>query len=221
MKPYYGPHNGITIYHGDCREVLPTVTADVLVMDPPYGIAYASGMTGHNGGTSLPGIVGDADTVLRDFVLSWWGDRPAVVFGTWKRARPHGCRAVLTWDKGEHVGMGDLSLPWKPNTEEIYILGNGFAGHRGSSVLRSVAAVSWNSTIHGRMHPHEKPVPLMRDLIAKCPTGVVIDPFAGSGSTLRAAKDAGRRAIGIDIEERYCEIAAKRLSQEALPLDVA
>lgn len=220
MKPYY-QHGGITIYHGDCRDVLLTVTADVLVMDPPYGIAYASGMTGHDGGTSLPGIVGDADTFLRDFVLSWWSDKPAVVFGTWKRARPVGCRAVLTWDKGEHVGMGDLSLPWKPNTEEIYIIGDGFTGHRGSSVLRSVAAVSWNSTAHGRVHPHEKPVPLMRELIAKCPQGVVVDPFAGSGSTLRAAKDTGRRAIGIEIEERYCEIAAKRLQQEALPLEVA
>jgi DNA modification methylase len=219
-RPYYD-HGGIQIYHGDCRDVLPNIVADVLVMDPPYGIDYASGMTGHHGGTALPGIAGDADTSLRDAVLAWWGDRPALVFGTWKRPRPVGCRAVLVWDKGEHVGMGDLSLPWKPNTEEVYVLGRGFAGHRGGSVLRSVAAVTWNSVGHGRYHPHEKPVPLMRELIVKCPSGLVVDPFAGSGSTLRAAKDAGRRAIGIEIEERYCEIAAKRLAQEALLLEVA
>jgi len=74
MRPYYDA-DGITIYHGDCRDVLPFVRADVLVTDPPYGINYTSSMTGHNGGTALPGIVGDADTGLRDTVLAHWGDR--------------------------------------------------------------------------------------------------------------------------------------------------
>ncbi len=220
MKPYY-EQDGITIYHGDCRDVLPLLgTVDVVVMDPPYGISYSSSMTGHDGGTALPGIEGDADTSLRDAVLADWAG-PALVFGTWKRQRPNNCRAVLVWDKGEHVGMGDLLLPWKPNTEEIYVIGSGFTGVRGSSILRHLAPVSWNSVSHGRLHPHEKPVALMRELIGKCPLGIILDPFAGSGSTLRAAKDSGRDAIGIELEERYCEIAAKRLAQEALPLEVA
>lgn len=217
MAPYY-EQDGIAIYHGDCREVLPTLgPVDLLLTDPPYGIRYASGMTGHDGGTALPGIVGDEDTELRDYVLRTV-DAPALVFGTWKVARPANCRAVLTWDKGDHVGMGDLSLPWKPNTEEIYVLGPGYQGHRGGSVLRFPAPVSWNSTSHGRRHPHEKPVALIEALLTKHPGHVVLDPFAGSGSTLRAAKDLGRRAIGIEIEERYCEIAAKRLQQSVLPL---
>jgi site-specific DNA-methyltransferase (adenine-specific) len=213
-RPYY-ERGGITIYHGDCREILPTIHADVLVTDPPYGIAYKSSMTGHNGGTSLPGIVGDEDTSLRDWVLSQWAG-PALVFGTWKRAKPDGVKALLIWEKGDHVGMGDLSIPWKPNAEEIYVIGRGFTGKRGTSVLRVNAAVSWNSVGFGRKHPHEKPVALMRELIAKCPPGAVVDPFMGSGAALEAAKLESRRAIGIEIEERYCEIAAKRLSQGVL-----
>jgi site-specific DNA-methyltransferase (adenine-specific) len=216
MKPYY-EHAGITIYHGDCLGILPFVNADVLVTDPPYGIAYESGKTGHNGGAALPGITGDDDTSLRDEILAVWGDKPAIVFGSWKRPRPL-CVAVLTWDKGDHVGMGDLSLPWKPNTEEIYILGKGFIGHRGSSVLSFNAPVSWNSVGFGRQHPNQKPLDLMKHLVGKCPTGVVLDPFMGSGTTLLAAKNLGRQSIGIEIEERYCEIAARRLAQEVLPL---
>ena len=213
MKPYY-EHSGITIYHGDCREILPSISADVLVTDPPYGVSYSSGWD-----NSLPGIQGDLDTTLRDEVLAQMRDKPAVVFGSWKRARPHGVVALLTWDKGDNAGMGDLSLPWKPNTEEIYILGSGFSGRRGSSVLHIGNVPTWNSVSFGRQHPHEKPEALMRQLIAKCPTGMILDPFCGSGSTLVAAKNLGRRSIGIEIEERYCEIAAKRLSQEVLDFE--
>lgn len=215
MTPYY-EEDGIAIYHGDCQEILPSTSADVMVTDPPYGISYHSGKTGHHGGTALPGISGDEDTTLRDGALFAWGDRPALVFGSWRKPRPSSCRAVLIWEKGDHVGMGDLSLPWKPNTEEIYVLGDGFAGHRGSSVLRYAAPVSWNSTSGGRLHAHQKPIDLMQALIVKCPNGTVIEPFMGSGTTLVAAKNLGRKAIGIEIEEKYCEIAAKRLSQRVL-----
>ena len=214
MKPYY-EHAGITIYHGDCREVLPMLPkANLLLTDPPYGISYSSGMTGHDGGTSLSGILGDEDTTLRDFVLTATQPTPYMVFGSWKRPRPASCCAVLIWEKGDHVGMGDLSFPWKPNTEEIYVGGDGFSGHRGSSVIRVNAPVSWNSVSFGRQHPHEKPVELIVLLMQKHPATLVLDPFMGSGTTLRAAKNLGRRAIGIEIEERYCEIAAKRLGQE-------
>ena len=107
-------------------------------------------------------------------------------------------------------------LPWKPNTEEIYVFGKGFIGRRGSSVLKYNAAVTWNSVGHGRSHPHEKPIGLMGHLIAKCPPGVVLDPFMGSGTTLVAAKLEGRHAVGIEISEKYCEIAANRLAQGVL-----
>jgi site-specific DNA-methyltransferase (adenine-specific) len=68
------------------------------------------------------------------------------------------------------------------------------------------------------MHPNQKPIALMRWCIEKCPPGTVLDPYMGSGTTIRAAKDLGRKAIGIEIEERYCEIAAKRLAQGVLDL---
>lgn len=68
------------------------------------------------------------------------------------------------------------------------------------------------------IHPNEKPLGLMKRLIQCCPQGVLADPFAGSGTTLRAAKDLGRRAIGVELEERYCEVAALRLGQEVLAL---
>ena len=205
MKPYYADEL-VTLYHGDCREILPTIEADVLVTDPPYGMALRSGRNGEHGDLR---IEGDDDPTLRDTVLAQWSDRPALIFGRWSVARPTKTRMVLTWDKGEHVGMGDLSLPWKPLTEEIYVIGGGFLGHRGSCVLRFNAPAPAKS--QGRLHPTEKPVALMRDLIGKCPPGIIIDPFAGSGSTLVAAADLNRKAIGIEIEERYCEIAARRL----------
>lgn len=218
-EPYYADE-WVTIYHADCRDVLPHVDADVMVTDPPYGMAFRSNRRGDRWEAAQSvdrpvSIVGDEDTSLRDAVLAVWSG-PALVFGTWKRPRPAKTRHVLTWVKGDHLGMGDLSIPWRPNTEELYVLGGGFVGHRGTSVLDYQAPVSWAS--RGRVHPHEKPVDLMRDLIGKCPPGVVFDPFMGSGSTLRAAKDLGRRSVGVEIEERYCVIAVERLRQEALAL---
>ena len=209
--PYY-QDDAVTIYHGDCRDtgfVLPW-RADVMVTDPPYGIGYESGHFG-----KLPrSIAGDEDTALRDWAINAWHDGPALMFGTWRVPRPVATRMLLVWDTKGALGMGDLSLPWKPAHQEIYVLGSGFHGHRGSDVL-CFAPVQAKAD-NGRVHPHEKPVDLMHALIAKCPTGVVLDPFMGSGATLIAAKAQGRKAIGIELEERYCEIAAKRLSQEVL-----
>ena len=210
MIPYY-EQDGITIYHGDCREI-GVLRGDVLVTDPPYGIAYKSGAMRQD--STPDSIEGDADTALRDWVLDQWNDGPALVFGTWRIARPEKVKARLIWDTKGALGMGDLSIPWKPSDQEIYVIGSGFSGPRTTNVLRfaPVQAMARN----GRVHPHEKPVDLMRELIQKCPDGVILDPFMGSGTTLRAAKDLGRKATGIELSERYCEIAAKRLAQGVL-----
>lgn len=216
VKPYYD-RDGITIYHGDCREIMPTINADVMVTDPPFGIDYESGMESPGG--MARSIAGDSDTAARDEVLQLWGDRPALVFGSWRRSRPEAARMVLVWDTLGALGMGDLSLPWKPSHQEIYVLGSGFVGRRDSDVLQCAPVQS--TAKNGRRHPHEKPVELLAMLLRKCPPGSVVDPFAGSGPTLVAAKLDGRRAIGIEIEERYCEIAAKRMAQSVLPFTEA
>lgn len=203
MTPYY-QDDSVTLYHGDCREVTEWLDADVLVTDPPYGIAFSSGWDNQFRDVK---IANDGDTSARDDVLKKWGDRPGLVFGSWRHPPPDATRMVLTWDKGT-VGMGALDLPWFPCTEEIYVLGKGWQGTRTSAVMRHV----------GRNidHPTEKPLGLMQSLIAKCPAGVVADPFAGSGSTLAAAKQLGRKAIGVEVHEPYCELIARRLAQDVL-----
>jgi DNA modification methylase len=198
--PYYEDES-VTLFHGDCREITAWLEADVLVTDPPYGIAYVSGWKPNE-------IQGDSDLGLRDDVLARWGDRPAIVFGTWRVDRPAATRALLVWDKGEWPGMGDLKLPWGPSHEEVYILGDGFTGTREGTVIRT------NRIPAARVdHPTPKPVSLMERLVQKCPAGVVADPFAGSGATLLGARAQGRRAIGVELEERYCEVIANRLAQ--------
>lgn len=212
MNPYYSD-DLVTIYHGDCLEWTPE--ADVIVTDPPYGFGFASNKRGKFQGRP---ITNDDDCSVRDEVLAAWNG-PALVFGSWKRPTPVGTRALLVWDKEMYGGgMGDLAIPWRNNHEFIYVIGRGFAGHRGSAVLRSNTVVTWSGTASQRKHPNEKPVDLLRELIRKCPPGSVLDPFMGSGSTLVAAKSLGRTSIGIEIEERYCEIAAQRCSQEVLGL---
>ena len=210
MSIYY-QDDLVTLHHGDCREIISWLDADVLLTDPPYGIDYQSGSRRD---TLAASILGDKDTTARDDVLAAWGDRPAIVFGTWRIPRPEGTRARLIWDTKGALGMGDLSIPWKPSDQEIYVLGSGFSGHRDTNVLTCAPVQSMAR--NGRLHPHEKPVPLLERLLAKCPPGVVADPFAGSGSTLRAAANLGRKAIGVELDERYCEVIAKRMDQYAL-----
>jgi DNA modification methylase len=212
MTPYYDDGTCV-IYHGDCRDILPTLDIGpeaALVTDPPYGIDYRSNHPRLDG--NARSIDGDTDTAVRDAVLEWWDGRgPALVFGSWRIRRPAGARGVLVWDKGGALGSGDLSLPWKFDHEEIYVLGRSFAGKRDSgSVLRHPPVQSI-----GRYHPHEKPTGLMSMLLAKLPDWPVVDPCCGVGPVLEAAKARNRRAIGIELVERYCEIAAKRLAQGA------
>jgi DNA modification methylase len=191
-EPYYADDK-VTLYHGDCREVADWLSADVLVSDPPYGMAHKSGWKPRE-------IEGDEDVTARDTALALWGTvRPALIFGRWTLPRPAAVRARLIWDKGEWPGMGDLNLPWGPSDEEVYVIGSGWIGKREGTVIRCNRPVG-NATAD---HPTSKPVALMERLVAKCPPGVIADPFAGSGSTLVAARNLGREAIGVEIASTW------------------
>lgn len=214
MKPYYD-QGGITIYHGDCREIDAWLAADVLITDPPYGMSFVSSWTSRR----RP-VAGDRDEGVRDAALEMWGgSRPAAVFGTWRVPRPAGTRQVVTWFKASiGPGMGDLSLPWGCATEEIYILGSGWRGVRRPNLITTTEQRGnpyGASALLG--HPTPKPVELMEQILACAPPGVVADPFMGVGATALACAAAGVPFIGIEIEERYCEIAARRLAQGVLP----
>ena len=210
IEPYYSD-DFVTIYHGDCKEILPVLLFDVVITDPPYGISYVSNFS-LNGPSKR--IHGDDTTDLRDYVIKAADGKPMLIFGTWKMPRPAETRQLLIWHKTETVFMGDLSLPWGPAHEEIYVIGDGWTGKRRSNVY-SIKSYSPGAKERPD-HPTPKPVFLMRELVERSPEGVILDPFMGSGSTLRAAKDLGRKAIGIEIDEQYCEIAVKRLAQEVL-----
>ena len=219
MKPYY-KDDLVTIYHGDCLEIDDwDIASGVMVTDPPYGMALTTGErcdkgTGWTSRWTGTTIAGDEDTSTRDTVLDIWAPRPAIVFATWKRPLPVGTREVLVWDKVVSTGMGALDIPWRPSWEAICVVGAGFTGRRSHGVLRySLPTLAPER----KMHPTAKPVDLLRDLVLKCPPlAIIVDPFMGSGTTLRAAKDLGRKAIGIEIDEAYCEIAAKRMGQGVL-----
>jgi hypothetical protein len=210
VKPYY-QDDTVTLYHGDCREITAWLTADVLVTDPPYGIAWSRGA--YNGAVSHSGIRHDATTAARDTALTMWGERPAAVFGDFGHS-PTGVVQTLVWHKPSDSGIFGSRAGWRRDAEAIYLVGPWpLTTARRSSVLPSGEAMSHYTKATG--HPHTKPVGLMVAILTET-RGIVADPFAGSGSTLVAAKQIGRPAIGVEIEERYCEIAAKRLDQGVL-----
>ena len=198
MKPYY-QHAGITIYHGDCRDILPSLgRVDAVITDPPYGIEYRRSNWDKNIpmnwlplSQSIAGIVAFTTGPLTiweypvpDWVMCW--GRPASNSRTSHGSFNH-WTPILVYGKGT----------WNPDFISLH------------------AAQIGNENL-GINHPCPKPVKLMRWLLegATVGGGCVVDPFCGSGTTLVAAKDLNRYAIGIETEENYCEIAAKRLSQE-------
>jgi hypothetical protein len=207
----------VHLHFGDWREVIDSWPRDAVpIFDPPYGIDYESGW--HEGWQRnkvegidrklATSIVGDKDTRERDDVLAL-GWSAAAVFGPARldRVPPWGDpRAVLIWDKGEGVGMGDLAFPWRPNYETIAVYGSSWSGKR------TMIAFGRGCVSNGRRHPHEKPLVVMAELIGKAPPGGIIDPFAGSGSTLVAAALLGRDAWGAEIDPRYRDIILGRLA---------
>lgn len=220
MTLYY-EDDQIRLHHGDALEVTEWLEADVLVTDPPYGVSWGRRFGDARLGTkkrrTAANVVrGDTSPDARDGCIEMWGNGPGVVFGSWRIARPAAdLKALLIWHK-EGSYSGPSRTPFFTNHEEIYVFGEG-AWPVGNP-LRSVITTSEARHHEPRRtgHPTSKPLPLMTALLSKCPPGVIADPFAGSGSTLIAARNLGRKAIGVELEERYCEIIARRLSQGAL-----
>jgi site-specific DNA-methyltransferase (adenine-specific) len=214
MQPYF-QNELVTLYHGDCLEITDWVKADVLVTDPPYGIAWESGALNdkkHVRQNAEQSIASDENLEVRDKALALWGKKLGIVFGTWKMERPKNTTNVLIWHKANKQ-PGVLTHPFYSNHEEIYVLGTGFTGKPMQSVITTNEHRGMQPKLVG--HPTPKPIHLMEQLISKCPDGVIADPFAGSGATLIAARNLGRKVIGVELEEKYCELIANRLSQEA------
>ena len=223
MKPYY-EHAGITIYHGDCLRVLEALAPhfgdkpfDLLLTDPPYGIGEARGKNKSRGTRRHP---------AKDFGFSDWDDKPAsqelalarqsaryqIVFGgNYYDLPPSSC--WLVWDK-ENGGndFADCELAWTNLRKAVRKL-----TYRWNGMLQQPGRPK-----EQRQHPTQKPEAVMVWALTQAPQDVrtVLDPFMGSGTTLVAAKRLGKSCVGIEREERYCEIAAKRLAQEALPLEM-
>lgn len=210
--PYYSDES-VTLYLGDSREITEWAGADVLVTDPPYGIGWhlPTSPSALNGGRPHAGIIADESTAARDDRLATWGsERPAVVFGSPLAALPRGARAVLVWRKPPDTGYFGSVAGWRRDWEAVYLLGkwpNAAAARSGIIETRG----GMTGYLNG--HPHAKPVDLMVALMHHVPPGSIADPFAGSGTTLVAAKQLGRQSIGVEIDERYAEMAALRLAQ--------
>ena len=216
MREYYSDAYA-TIYHGDCREILPSLAPGLVVTDPPYGIALEN--HGRNDGKRRDRdwtIANDGDTEVGGWVVRHYlqAGTPIVAFASPRLPWPGKWRSLLVWHK-PGLGMGgDPDVCWRMDWELVQVANNPpLDGGRDSGVLSYTMrpADFW-------AHPAQKPVSLMEYIVGKIPGEPVLDPFMGSGTTLVAAKNLGRKSIGIEIEERYCEIAAERLSQGVLDL---
>lgn len=212
MNPYY-QDSACTIYHGDCREVMPHLDpVDLVIADPPYGMEFQSNyrIVRHDKiveDDMLPlGAISDAVSlaIRAAYVFCRWDNLPDLM--------ELGPKSVLAWVKN-NWSMGDLKHEHGRQWEAICF----YAGDSHEFIKRIPDVIVRPRTGNG-LHPTEKPVSLLTQLISCNVCDNVLDPFMGSGTTLRAAKDLGRKAIGIEIEEKYCEIAAHRLAQEVLPL---
>lgn len=215
--PYYSDDQ-VTLWHGDCREITDWLSADVLVCDPPYGIGWKRGVKSGRGDAGHPGIANDEDTSVRDAALAMWGKRPAAVFGSFYAPAPAGIRQVLVYRKPPDSGVVGSTTGFRRDAEPVYLIGPWPARVAAWSSVLLTGARGSGALATRSEHPHAKPVDVVEALIAACPPGTIADPFAGSGSTLVAARNSGREAIGIELEERYCEVIARRLAADVLPI---
>lgn len=227
MTPYY-QDDLVTIYHGDALDIAPTLgMVDLILTDPPFFMPvqhYAARTEWQKswGDTTILarwwGLVADALVPLlrpTGHFVTFCDDESYSVFypELYRRFDTLNC---LVWDKGA-IGMGS---PWRHSHELLISARRTGSKWTGGNVAVSDVLRVRTIPSGDRFHPVDKPTELLRMLIG--PTTAagdeVLDPFLGGGSTLVAAKEAGRRAIGIEIEERYCEIAANRCRQEVLGL---
>lgn len=212
-KPYY-QDMWATIYNGDCRELLPELQdISIIVSDPPYGISYlhSGGGKGRHYRVNTEIIHGDDTPFDPAFLLEYpevliWGAN------NYARRLPEGGRWLI-WDKLDGLesydSFSDVEIAWS-NT--------GTACRMFRYLWKGICQAGDKEC--GREYPAQKPEPLMRWCIEQCKdkTGIICDPFMGAGSTLRAAKSINRKCVGIEINERACEIAARRMGQEVLDL---
>lgn len=200
MNPYY-QDEAVTIYHGDNREIIPSLgTFDLLLTDPPYGLGIA------------------ANPVRQRHRKSSWDDAPAGFEELNKMMAI--CKHSIIWG-GNYFGLPNHQcfLVWDKMQPENFSLA---MVEQAWSSLKMPAKLFRKSVLsYPKSHPTEKPVELLAWCIGLAgDVRTILDPFAGSGTTGRAAKDLGRKAVLIEREERYCEIAARRMAQEMLPLSV-
>lgn len=226
MQPYY-QDSLVTLYHGDCREIISELSAVRLVVtDPPYVFGIAS--TAKEGKAGGWGDLMNSATWYADLLRQFRrlvenGGGAAWIFNSWRsfpvlaRAAYEaqwGVESLLVWDK-QWIGPGG-SKGLRPSYELVAL----FASPTFAMANRGLPDIwqAQHSSYREFGHPAEKPVDLLSRIISESGPGAVCDPFAGSGSTLVAAKALGRRTIGIEIEERWCEVAANRCRQEVLDL---
>ena len=218
MTLYYEA-DGITLYHGDCLEIDAWLGGDVLVTDPPYGIGWTNTSYAPNGNTNYmthgSHIANDKTTEVRDRVVEMWGTRPAALFGDARRP-VSSAKIALVWKKPANSGFLGPVAGFRRDWEAIFLCGEFPPSKAERSGVIETGATHYATYINRNGHPHAKPDDVMETLIEAMPPGTVVDPFAGSGSTLLAARNQGRTAIGVEIEERYCETIAGRLAQGLL-----
>jgi len=203
VTPYYQDET-VTLYLGDCREILLDLSFDATVSDPPYGVLSQSGSaaTRRSGGNKDDGVMAWDVAPTRD-VLDVLRGRPAMLWGGCHLDLPP-TLGYLIWDKQiDGLNFGEVEYCWTNMQFAPRVFRYRAVGVDG-----------------GKQHPTQKPEQLMLWCLGFLPKSaqLILDPFAGSGTTLVAAKRRGLRAIGIEINEQYAEVAAKRLSQGALAL---
>lgn len=229
MKPYFQTA-GITIYHADCRAVLPGLaeaSIDAVITDPPYGISYRS--SSRKMRPDLPATVEGDESLnrLRDSLplidRALKADRHAYIFAAPMKigeavdaiAEYWRVKNVLVWDKGNAGSKGDCLAGYSVNWEAIVYANKGRRPLNGKRP-RCIYRYDWQAW-RDPVHPTVKPEAIMQWMMEKSssPGELILDPFMGSGVTLLAAAALGRQAVGVEVEERYCEVAAKRLLERA------
>jgi DNA modification methylase len=210
---------GVTLYLGDCLEIIPQLEGiEAVITDPPYGIRVSLGITKKSDGGMWANktILGDESVQVRDAALAMLEHvKTKAVFASHKMPPPAGLATLVIWDKGNHVGAGNLSMPWSPNFEFVWVAGE-WEGKRGSGIIHynAVGGCIGNRNNGFRYHPTEKPVDVMAHFTTRVKAQTVLDPFMGSGTTAIACIRTGRKFVGIEKDVKYFETACERVANE-------